>query len=52
MGRSRKKLSDLPFELDIIALDSKGMGLAECEQKTLKVYDALPGLGRSEENGG
>jgi len=43
MGRSRKKLSDLPFELDIIALDSKGMGLAECEQKTLKVYDALPG---------
>jgi len=43
MGRGRKKLSDLPFELDIIALDSKGMGLAEYEQKTLKVYDALPG---------
>jgi len=43
MGRSRKKLSDQPFELDIISLDSKGMGLAEHEGKNLKVYDALPG---------
>jgi len=43
MGRSRKKLSDQPFELDIISLDSKGMGLAEFAEKKLRVYDALPG---------
>lgn len=43
MGRSRKRLSDEPFELEIISFDSKGMGLAEHEGKTLKVYDALPG---------
>jgi len=43
MGRSRKRLSDEPFELDIISLDSKGMGLAEYEGRKLKVYDALPG---------
>ncbi len=43
MGRSRKRLSDQPFELDIVSLDAKGMGLAEYEGKMLKVYDALPG---------
>ncbi len=43
MGRSRKKLSDQPFEVDIKTLDSKGMGIAEHEGKALKVYDALPG---------
>lgn len=43
MGRSRKKLSDQPFELEISSLDSKGLGLAEFEEKRLKVFDALPG---------
>jgi 23S rRNA (uracil1939-C5)-methyltransferase len=43
MGRSRKKLSDQPFELDIIALDSRGMGLAEHAGKSLQVFDALAG---------
>ena len=43
MGRSRKKLSDQPFELDIISLDPKGMGLSEFEGKNLRVYDALEG---------
>lgn len=43
MGRSRKKLSDQPFELNIDSLDSKGMGLAAFEGKNLRVYDALAG---------
>jgi 23S rRNA (uracil1939-C5)-methyltransferase len=43
MGRSRKKLSDQPFELDILDLGSKGMGMAEHDGKNLRVYDALPG---------
>ena len=43
MGRRRKKLSDQPFDLDIVSLDSKGMGVAEHEGKKLRVYDALPG---------
>jgi 23S rRNA (uracil1939-C5)-methyltransferase len=43
MGRSRKKLSDQPFEVDIKSLDAKGMGITEHEGKRLKVYDALPG---------
>jgi 23S rRNA (uracil1939-C5)-methyltransferase len=43
MGRSRKRLSDQPFELDIISLDSKGMGVAALGDKNLQVYDALPG---------
>jgi len=43
MGRSRKKLSDQPFELDINSLDSKGMGLAVFEEKNLRVFDALAG---------
>ena len=43
MGRSRKKLSDQPFELDIGLLDSKGLGLAVLEEKTLHVFDVLPG---------
>ena len=43
MGRSRKKLSDQPFELDIDLLDSKGLGLAVFEEKTLHVFDGLPG---------
>ena len=43
MGRSRKKLSDQPFELEVTSLDSKGLGLAEFEEKKLKVFDALPG---------
>jgi len=43
MGRSRKKLSDQPFELEINALDSKGLGLAVCDEKRLHVFDALAG---------
>ena len=43
MVRSRKKLSDQPFELEIGSSDSKGLGLAEHEGRTLKVFDALPG---------
>ncbi len=43
MGRSRKKLSDQPFQLDITSIDSKGMGLAVLGEKKLHVYDALPG---------
>jgi len=43
MGRSRKKLSDQPFELDISSLDSKGLGLAVFEEKKLHVFDALAG---------
>jgi 23S rRNA (uracil1939-C5)-methyltransferase len=43
MGRSRKKLSDQPFEVDITALDAKGLGLTEFADKTLRVFDALPG---------
>ena len=43
MGRSRKKLSDQPFEVDISSLDAKGLGLALHEDKTLRVFDALPG---------
>ena len=43
MGRSRKKLSDQPFELDIDSLDSKGLGLAVCDEKKLHVFDALAG---------
>ncbi len=43
MGRSRKKLSDQPFELDITSLDAKGMGQAVYAEKNLKVFDALPG---------
>jgi 23S rRNA (uracil1939-C5)-methyltransferase len=42
MGRSRKKLSDQPFELEIDSLDSKGLGLAVHGEKRLHVYDALP----------
>jgi 23S rRNA (uracil1939-C5)-methyltransferase len=43
MGRSRKKLSDQPFEVDIATLDNKGLGLTEHADKTLRVFDALPG---------
>ena len=43
MGRRRKKLSDQPFEVEIDSLDSKGMGLADHEDKKLRVYDALAG---------
>jgi len=43
MGRSRKQPSDQPFELEISALDSKGLGLAVFEEKKLHVFDALPG---------
>ena len=43
MGRSRKKLSDQPFEVDITSLDSKGLGLAVFNEKRLHVMDALPG---------
>ena len=43
MGRHRKQLSDQPFNVDILSLDNKGMGIAEHEGKKLKVYDALPG---------
>jgi 23S rRNA (uracil1939-C5)-methyltransferase len=41
MGRSRRKLSDEPFELDIASLDAKGLGVAEFEGRKLRVYDAL-----------
>jgi 23S rRNA (uracil1939-C5)-methyltransferase len=43
MARSRKKLSDQPFELEISSSDPKGLGLAEHEGRTLHVFDALPG---------
>ena len=43
MGRSRNKLSDQPFEVDIEALDSKGLGTVVFERKNLRIYDALPG---------
>lgn len=43
MGRSRKKLSDQPFELEISSLDTKGLGLAALGEKNLRVFDALPG---------
>ena len=43
MGRSRKKLSDQPFELDIHSQDAKGLGLAVFEEKKLHVFDALAG---------
>lgn len=43
MGRSRKKLSDQPFELEVGDLDAKGLGRAEFEGRKLRVYDALPG---------
>jgi 23S rRNA (uracil1939-C5)-methyltransferase len=42
MGRSRKKLSDQPFEVSIDSLDSKGLGLAEVDGRKLRVFDALP----------
>jgi len=43
MGRRNKKLSDLPFEVEVHTLDAKGMGITVHEGKTLRVYDALPG---------
>ena len=43
MGRSRKRLPDKPFELEVDALDSKGLGLAMHGERQLHVYDALPG---------
>ncbi len=43
MGRSRRKLSDQPFELEITSFDAKGLGLAEMDGKRLRVFDALPG---------
>ena len=43
MGRNRRKLSDQPFEVEITSLDAKGLGLADHEGKTLRVFDALPG---------
>ncbi len=43
MGRKQKKLSDQPFEVQIEALDAKGMGVAVHGEKTLRIYDALAG---------
>jgi len=43
MGRRRKRLSDQPFELEILSVDSSGMGVAVHEEKNLRVYDTLPG---------
>ncbi|MDH3903423.1 MAG: 23S rRNA (uracil(1939)-C(5))-methyltransferase, partial [Xanthomonadales bacterium] len=43
MGRSRKRLSDQPFEMDIISLDLKGLGLGVYDEKKLHVFDALAG---------
>jgi len=43
MGRSRKPPSAEPFELEIGALDPKGLGLAVMGEKQLRVFDALPG---------
>jgi len=42
MGRSRKRLSDQPFELDILSFDAKGLGMAMHGERNLHVYDALP----------
>ena len=36
MGRSRKKLSDKPFELEIDSLDAKGLGTAALGEKNLR----------------
>jgi len=43
MGRNRKPLSSEPFELEISALDAKGLGLAAKGERHLRVFDALPG---------
>lgn len=43
MGRRNKKLPDLPFEVEIHSLDSKGMGVTIHDDKKLRVYDALTG---------
>lgn len=43
MGRRRNKISDEPFEADIISLDSKAMGITLHNEKRLRVFDALPG---------
>ena len=43
MGRRRKRLSDEPFEVDIISTDRKGMGMAIHQEKTLRVFDVLAG---------
>jgi len=43
MGRRNKKLSDLPFVVEIHSLDAKGMGVTTHEEKKLCVYDALVG---------
>ena len=43
MGRRNKKLSELPFDVEIHSLDSKGMGVTQHEGKKLRVYDALEG---------
>jgi len=43
MGRSRRQVSTEPFELEIGALDAKGLGLAVLGEKQLRVFDALPG---------
>jgi 23S rRNA (uracil1939-C5)-methyltransferase len=43
MGRSRKPPSTEPFELEISALDAKGLGLAVVGERQLRVFDALPG---------
>ncbi len=43
MGRRNKKLSDMPFEVEIHSLDSKGMGVTVHEGRQLRVYDALVG---------
>jgi len=43
MGRRNRKLSDLPFEVEIHSLDTKGMGNTVHEDRNLRVYDALAG---------
>jgi len=43
MGRRNRKLSDLPFEVEIHSLDAKGMGTTVHEDRKLRVYDALAG---------
>jgi len=43
MGRSRKKISTDPYELEIGELNAKGLGLAVLGEKQLSVFDALPG---------
>jgi 23S rRNA (uracil1939-C5)-methyltransferase len=43
VGRSRRKLSDQPFDLDVVSLNARGLGEAAFEGRALQVLDALEG---------